>query len=368
MYNPATFQMFRSLISFFGLVIFFLLLGCSDQKTTEQSRKENLCQHSQYLRIFKNQKGYKVEILDPDQQRKVQVFHIQKPIARIAVLSATHVGMLSALGQQEKICAVSNAKYIFDPGVKRLLRFHQIEDLQTELGFSAEKLLQKKAQVVVYSGFGNESQQLRRLPSNMLRIANFEWREKTPLARAEWLLLFGALCGQFDAAQQLFEEIEANYIRIQKEVQQNNRSNQLPVLLSGNLYGDQWIAPAGQSFEARIYKDAGLAYLFSKEEGTGSVFKSLAEILRKGPAVVIWLNPGLPSRKAILKQYPKAQFFPFFKKPIYCYTSNTNKYWEQAAVHPDWLLSDLSRIAAGQTKKLHFYALLKWSNAVFNYL
>ena len=359
MYNPATFQMYRSLINFFGLVFFFFLFGCTDQKTTEHSKKENLCQHSQYLRIFKNPKGYKVEILDPDQQRKLHVFQIQKPYTRIAVLSATHVGMLAALDQQEKICAVSNAKYLHDARVKRLLRLQRIEDLQTEMGFSVETLLQRRAQVVVYSGFGNESQQLKRLPSNMLRIANFEWREKTPLARAEWVLLFGALCGQFDDAQQLFEQVEANYSHIKKEVQQNNHSNQLPVLLSGNLYGDQWIAPAGQSFEARIYKDAGLVYLFSKEQGTGSVFKSLAEILRKGPAVGLWLNPGLPSRKAILKQYPKAQYFPFFKKPIYCYTSNTNKYWEQAAVHPDWLLSDLSQIAAGQTKKLHFYALLK---------
>lgn len=351
--------MFRSLINFLVLVFFFFLLGCSDQKTTEYSKKQNLCKHSQYLRIFKKQQGYKIEILDPDQQCEKQVFSIQKNYAHIAVLSATHVGMLAALGQQEKICAVSNAKYLLDPRVKRLLQRKQIADLNTELGFSVEKLLERNTQVVVYSGFGNESQQLKRLPTHILRIANFEWREKTPLARAEWLLLFGALCGQFDEAQQLFEEIEANYIRIQKEVQQKNRSNQLPVLLSGNLYGDQWIAPAGQSFEARIYKDAGLAYLFSKEEGTGSVFKSLAEILKKGSAVGIWLNPGLPSRKAILKQYPKAQFFPFFKKPIYCYTSNTNKYWEQAAVHPDWLLSDLSQIAADQGKKLHFYALLK---------
>ena len=194
MYNPEIFQMFRSLIRFFGLVFFFLLLGCSDQKTAKHAKKENLCQHSQYLRIYKNQKGYKIEILDPDQKRKLHVFQIQEPYVRIAALSATHVGMLSALGEQEKICAVSNAKYLLDPRVKRLLQLKRIADLQTELGFSAEKLLQRKAQVVVYSGFGNESQQLKRLPAHMLKIANFEWREKTPLARAEWLLLFGALC------------------------------------------------------------------------------------------------------------------------------------------------------------------------------
>jgi len=331
----------------------------SDPQPQRPKRAKNLCKYSELLTITPAKNGFLIQVKNPEQPKEKFVFQLEQPFKRIAVLSATHVGMLSALGEQEKICAISNAKYLLDPRVKRLLQLKRIVDLQTELGFSAEKLLQRKAQVVVYSGFGNESQQLKRLPAHMLKIANFEWREKTPLARAEWVLLFGALCGQFAEAQQLFEEIQANYIRIQKEVQQNNHSNQLPILLSGNLYGDQWIAPAGQSFEAHQYKDAGLAYLFSKEEGTGSVFKSLAEILRKGPAVCIWLNPGLPSRKAILKQYPKAQFFPFFKKPIYCYTSNTNKYWEQAAVHPDWLLSDLSQIAAGQTKKLHFYALLK---------
>lgn len=360
MYNLVISQMFRSLTSFLYLVSCFSLLGCKDQQATEPSKKNNLCKYSQYLKIYKIQKGFKIEILNPDSQAKHQAFIITKPFERIAVLSSTHVGMLSAIAQQQKICAVSDAKYLHDPLLKHRFDQNRVADLRSELGFSSEKVLRSKAEVVVYSGFGNESQQLNRLKeAKIWSIANYEWREKTPLARAEWVLFFGVLSGQFDKAQQLFNRVESNYRQLRQQIAQHNHSNQLPVLISGNLYGDQWIAPAGQSFEARIYKDAGFAYLFSKEQGTGSVFKSLPEILKKAVAVSLWLNPGQPSRSKLLKQYPKAKFFPFFNKHIYCYTSNTNKYWEQAAVHPDWLLEDLSQIGFKPTKKMHFYALVK---------
>ena len=360
MYNLAISQMLRSPTSFFCLCIFFLLLGCKDQQKIELSAKDNLCKYSKYLHIYQNAKGYKIEILNPDQQRKVQAFIITKPFERIAVLSATHVGMLSAIHQQQKICAVSDSKYLYNPILKKRLDQNLVTDLRSELGFSSEKVLRSKAQVVVYSGFGNESQQLKRLAkANIMSIANYEWRENTPLARAEWVLLFGILTGQFEEAHQFFKRVEGNYLRLQKQVLQHNHSNQLPVLISGNLYGDQWIAPAGQSFEARIYKDAGFAYLFSKAQGSGSVFKSLPEILQKGTTVGLWLNPGQPTRSRLLKQYPKAKFFPFFNKRIFCYTAHTNKYWEQVAVRPDWLLEDLSQIALKPTKKMHFYALVK---------
>ncbi len=356
MYNLAISQMLRSPTSLFSLVIFFLLLGCKDQQRLELSAKDNLCKYSKYLHIYQSSKGYKIEISNPDQQGKVQAFIINKPFERIAVLSATHVGMLSAIHQQQKICAVSDSKYLYNPILKKRLDQNRVTDLRSELGFSSEKLLRSKAQVVIYSGFGNESQQLKRLEeANILSIANYEWRENTPLARAEWVLLFGILSGQFEEARQFFKRVEGNYLHLQTQVLQN----QLPVLISGNLYGDQWIAPAGQSFEARIYKDAGFAYLFSKAQGSGSVFKSLPEILQKGTAVGLWLNPGQPTRSGLLKQYPKAKFFPFFNKRIFCYTANTNKYWEQVAVRPDWLLEDLSQIALKPTKKMHFYALVK---------
>jgi iron complex transport system substrate-binding protein len=360
MFNQVISRMLQSLIKLGFIGFVFLLWSCGVRQAPPKSSKANLCKHSKYLVIHKISNGFQVEVLDPDAKEQPQIFKITKAYEHIAVLSATHVGMLCALKQQKRISAISDAKYLYDRQTKRLVATHKVLDLRAEMGFSPQKLLQNGTQVVVYSGFGNENKALKRLEgTKLLGIPNYEWREKTPLARAEWVLLFGVLSGEFDKAQAFFNGVEQKYTALQKSIQQNNKSNQLPVLISGNLYGDQWIAPAGQSYEAQLYKDAGLAYLFDNEQGTGSIFKSLPEILKKGTSVNLWLNPGQPSRAKLLAQFQKTKFLPFFEKAIYCYTSRTNKYWELAAVHPDWLLSDLSQIANRQVKKLHFYAVLK---------
>lgn len=360
MCNLVIFRMLQSHIRLIFLGFLLLLFSCRTPQKAQKSAKSNQCKHSEYLRIYRIPKGFKIEIIDPDFGGRQHVFHFYKPYQRIAALSATHVGMLCAINQQQKLSAISAAKYVHDSKVKALIKAGKIEDLNAEQGFSADKFLKNETQIVVYSGFGNEYKQLQRLKgSSVWQIPNYEWREKTPLARAEWVLLFGVLSGHFEKAQAFFSAIEHKYSSLQRSIQQRNRSNQLPVLISGNLYGDQWIAPAGDSFEAQLYKDAGMAYLFANEKGTGSVFKSLPEILKRGSIATLWLNPGQPSRKALQRQFPKASFFPFFNKAVYCYSAQTNKYWEQTAVHPDWLLSDLSQIAAGKPKKLHFYALVK---------
>ena len=40
-------------------------------------------------------------------------------------------------------------------------------------------------------------------------------------------------------------------------------------ILSGNMTGDYWYAPAGESYHAKLFRDAGLTYLFDNQKGTG---------------------------------------------------------------------------------------------------
>lgn len=354
--------MLPSLIKYLTLLLFFVLFACQSEQQQHVISAPNACQYSQYLKIWPSKNGFDIAIQNPDQPRLVQTLHIDKPFQRIAVLSTTHVGMLTALQEHQSLCAIPDQQFLFDYSLKKRVQEHQLTDLRMESAMiSPEKILQSKAQVVVYSGFGFEDQHLKRLKSTgVLRIANFDWREQTPIARAEWILLFGALTGKFKEAQRLHQQVVRHYNQLKLQAFKNNRSNQLPIAISGNLYGDQWIAPAGESFEANLYKDAGIAYIFAKEPGNGSCFKSLATVLQQAQAINLWLNPCQASKKALLQFNQKARMYPFFKKPIYCYTAvNTNKYWEQAVVRPDWVLSDYIQIAQNRPKKMHFYALLK---------
>jgi iron complex transport system substrate-binding protein len=340
------------------LLLLLVVWACeSDPQPQRPKQAKNLCKYSELLTITPAKNGFLIQIKNPEQPKEKFSFQLEQPFKRIAVLSATHVGMLSALEQQHRLCAIPDKRYLHDPLIKKAVAQGKVADLKSAQQLSIKKLLARHTQALVFSGFGPEQTQIKRLRSiGLTCIPNYEWRETHPLARAEWVLLFGALTGQFEKAQQYFKQVCQNYKRIRT---QPNLCNSNPFVISGYVYGDQWVAPAANSFEARLYADVDFAYYFNKRAGTGSCFSSIQSVLAKSTGVVLWLNPGQPTRAALLQQYPKYKYFPFFKKRIFCYTHNTNFYWECAAAHPDWVLSDLSQIRNGNVKKLHFYKELR---------
>ncbi len=339
------------------LLLLLVVLGCQSNPEQQHKQAKNLCHYSDLLTIIAAKNGFLIQIQNPEQPKEIFEFQLNKPFKRIAVLSATHVGMLAAIDQQQRLCAIPDKRYLHDPLVKKAVAKGKVADLKSEQQLSIQKLLAHHTQALVYSGFGPEQAQIKRLRSiGMTCIPNYEWRETHPLARAEWILLFGAMTGQFAQAQQYFKKVCQNYKRIKT---QPTLCNSNPFVISGYVYGDQWVAPAANSFEARLYADVDFAYYFNAKSGTGSCFSSIQSVLAKSAGVVIWLNPGQPTRAALLQQYPKYKYFPFFKKRVFCYTHNTNFYWEWAAVRPDWVLSDLSQVRANQTDSLYFYKELQ---------
>ena len=339
------------------LLLLLVVLGCQSNPEQQQKQAKNLCHYSDLLTIIAAKNGFLIQIQNPEQPKEIFEFQLNKPFKRIAVLSATHVGMLAAIDQQQRLCAIPDKRYLHDPLVKKAVAKGKVADLKSEQQLSIQKLLAHHTQALVYSGFGPEQAQIKRLRSiGMTCIPNYEWRETHPLARAEWILLFGAMTGQFAQAQQYFKKVCQNYKRSKT---QPTLCNSNPFVISGYVYGDQWVAPAANSFEARLYADVDFAYYFNAKSGTGSCFSSIQSVLAKSAGVVIWLNPGQPTRAALLQQYPKYKYFPFFKKRVFCYTHNTNFYWEWAAVRPDWVLSDLSQVRANQTDSLYFYKELQ---------
>jgi iron complex transport system substrate-binding protein len=333
----------------------FILFACHTVPQGQNQSGKNLCKYSRLLHLEQDPSGvFSIRIQNPDDLKAADFeLKIEQAYERIALLSSTHVGMMAALGQQARVCAIPDARFLADARLQKATLAGNVADLKSEQQLSVQKLLGKHTQALIYSGFGPEQAQMKRLGAiGITCIPNYEWRETHPLARAEWVLLFGILTGQFEKAKQYFKQVETNYKQILK---QEKLCNAPPQLISGYIYGDQWIAPAANSFEAKLYADAQFSYYFHQNPGTGSCFSSIQSVLTKSTAVAIWLNPGQATKAALLKQFPKYAHFPFFRKRIYCYTHRTNYYWEQAAVHPDWVLSDLTNIRDHQTNKMYFY-------------
>ena len=349
------------------LALLVLVSSCTTAPAEPNKRLAwNICEYSQWLSISEEENQVFIEIHNPDDSSNVYrlripnfssnslsgSYDIDKPINKMACLSSTHIGMLSELGLQNHIVAVSNLKYVYDSKVKK----NNPIVLGEEQSVSIEKILNSKAEVIVYSAFSSsfsKEEVLNKL--GILCIPNFDWRELHPLGRAEWILLFGYLTGHQEEAKIKFNEIKAHYSEIKTKINGSNPKR----ILSGNMTGDYWYAPAGNSYHAQLLKDAGLNYVFSEHPGTGSLAYSFEKILAMSSEIDLWLNPGFKTKKEILQAFPKSKLLPIIaKSSLFCYSHNANKYWEQSACRPDLILSDYSELNNGSNldeSKLVFY-------------
>lgn len=359
------------------ILISLLLLSCTstNKKSVQENKsvqEENILKYAEHLKIYESKNQVRIEILHPDKKNvnfkailaktkpnllpKDYVF-IQIPINNIAILSATQIGMLSKLNEIERISAVSDQKYIYNKHI--LLRIDQgkTSSLGNESSIPAESIISSGSKYLFYSDFGQEfphSKQLEKIGINV--IPNPDWRETHPLGKAEWIKLLGYLTDKSKEADSIFKNIETEYLKFSQIAQKQTKKSSL---ISGNMLGDIWWAPAGESYNSKIFSDAGGSYVYSKMKGTGSIERTVEQIIDENATTKFWFNPGFSSKKEILKNCPKLKYLPLINSQnIYCYSHNMNYYWEMSAIEPHLVLKDLIRIFHPDLLpqgKLYFY-------------
>jgi len=170
-------------------------------------------------------------------------------------------------------------------------------------------------------------------------IPNFDWKEHHPLGKAEWIKLFGYLTGKEKVANHYFNVLIKSYHSL---VDKAKKSSNQPTVFSGNLIGEFWYAPSGESYLAKMFMDANARYVYTTSKGTGSLALSFEKVIAQNMHTEYWLNPGYSSLKEILSNNVNMQLFSCVKeKKVYCYSKNSNKFWELSAIEPDHVLSDL---------------------------
>jgi iron complex transport system substrate-binding protein len=343
------------------ILLLFILFSCStkpDKSKQDFQKSKNSCEFSQWLRIQERQDSTIIQIIHPDRKKVVERLAFamnSKQNSKIASFSATHLGMLSVLEKQNTVVAVADEKLVYDSKILNQLKSGKTISIGAEEQLSIERFLLCKTNYLIYSAFSGEFKQAERLKKMGVKcIPNFDWREMHPLGRAEWILLFGYLTGKQVRAKEIFKEIVREYRAIQKKVKATSSQK----VISGNFINDYWYAPAGNSFQAKMFKDAGINYIYQNSKGTGSLELSKEKIVSSTADVQIWLNPGFASKKDILQANPKAKYLPFFSKAkIYCTAKNLNKFWELGSIQPHLILKDYYYIANGiNLDQLHFFS------------
>lgn len=301
----------------------------------------------------------------PVHNANVQV--IQTPIEKVVCTSTTHVPMLDYLGETNSLIGFPTTDYISSAEMRRRIEAGEMTDLGIDKGMNLEVLYALHPDLVIGYTMSRDLGQLKKIQELGIPVViNAEYLEKHPLGRAEWIKFVALFYNKEKAADSIFNLIEREYLTTQMLVQ--DEVNQ-PKVLSGIVYGDTWFMPGGQNYAAKLFRDAGLKYLWDDTESNGYLELSFESVYAKAKEADLWIGVGsfgsLNELKAAESRY--ALFKPFQRQQIFTYDARKgakggSEFLELGYLRPDLILKDLVKIGHPEKlpdHKLFFHQQLK---------
>lgn len=271
---------------------------------------------------------------------------IQVPIKSIVVTSTTHIPSLEMLEVENTLVGFPNLDYISSEKVRALIDAGKMKELGNNQTLNTEVIIDAAPDVLIGYGIDNKNPTLDNLEKSGVKIMlNGDWNEQTPLGKAEWIKLFGALYGLDEKADKIFSDIEKEY---NTTLDLAKKATSKPTILAGDMFEGTWYLPKGTSWGSLLLEQAGGNYLWKETEGTGSLALSFETVLEKAKDADFWITSGQFSslKEMTTANAHYAQFKAFKNKNVYSFSGKKGKkggilYYELAPNRPDIVLKDI---------------------------
>ena len=273
---------------------------------------------------------------------------IEVPIKTASIMSTTLAPQFDALGAADKIVSVDTPDFYSTAAVVKRIESGAIKGTGGGSRANIEQLVALKPGVVITYGTGSGSFDGidKLLAAGLPALVEAGYLEETPLGRAEWVKLIGALTNTEAKAETEYARWKTDYRAIAAKVA---NVNQRPVVISGSMYQGTWYMPGGKSFVAQYIRDAGGAYPWSTDSSNGSLSLDFEAVLDKGYDATVWVNAGYlwnslgdatseDSRYARLPSFRAGNVFGNDKRVN---AKGGSDYFETAVVRPDLVLADM---------------------------
>lgn len=360
-----------------GLSFFLVLLNVSCKKNDDASP---IMSNQSFLNVEDSQN---FQLSTSNSQKKILIrsiigrdtliheFIVEHPLQRIVPLSSAQIGYLERLEKTDAIVGIGDSRYVVNQTLQSL------PEVGSGPSLSLEKVISLKPDMVMTFATGGSEHDYQRLKTlNIPLLLTSEWQEESPLAKAEWIKLYGILLddgqnGMAQKADSIYKQSKISYNTIKDTIRAN-----CPRVLAGMAYGGIWYAPGGQSYTAKLIKDAGGCYLWEKNNER-ELKLSLEEVMANADSADIWLNPGMFNTKEdLLAAEPRIATIKAYKEQkVYqndgrLGSNGGNDFFESAVTRPAELLWNLKSIInpanMGENKPLLVDTTFKWYRNIFN--
>jgi iron complex transport system substrate-binding protein len=360
----------QNYIKFSFFVLFLMLIGC---KKNEQNTNKtntivgNTISYSKNLAIYKYEGYSVVTVSNPWSQANKNYTYILKekngiipdslqkyttilvPLQSVVVTSTTIIPFLETLRVEKLLVGFPNTDYVSSEKTRKLIDDGAVKNIGKNEKLNIEQLIELDPNLIVAYGVDNNNPMLDNLQKSGLKVLiQADWMEQTPLGKAEWIKLYGALFGKEKEAKTFFDEILKNY---NDAIDLVATKKPTATVLYGSMYQDQWYVARGNSWVAQFMKDAKSNYLWANEEGTGSLSLSFEKILDKAKTARYWIATGSFKNSAEFENSNPhySQFDALKSNNVYTFESKLGRtggtiYYELATSRPDLVLKDYIKI------------------------
>ena len=360
-------KMIKQSISAFILASLLLLVSCVSNKKTSLEAFNQDIYTPEYASGFKilgadNVQSTLIQVFNPWQGAKdVEMSYFisrngeQAPAGftgptipagakQIVCMSSSYIAMLDALGQADRIVAVSGIDYVSNPYI--IAHKDSIKDMGPEMNY--ELLLGLKPDVVLLYGIGDAqtavTDKLKELSIPYMYVG--EYLEESPLGKAEWMVALSELTDSREKGIEIFSEIPKRYQTL-KDLTAS--VEQRPTVMFNTPWNDSWIMPSTKSYMAQLVNDAGADYIYKENNSSAPIgLETAYGLIQKAD---YWINVGMASTldelKAVNPKFTDAKSVrekTAYNNNLRLTATGGNEYWESAVVRPDIVLRDLIHI------------------------
>ncbi|HCI55665.1 MAG TPA: ABC transporter substrate-binding protein [Bacteroidales bacterium] len=364
----------RKSIPYFCLIFISILTGAcnigSTPKNKEQDNYHNRIKYASHLNIEESEDYSKLSVINPWQKTTETRFEyylvrnrgkkpdvedssmiINVPVKKLILMSTTYIPMISALGVAGAIKGVSGTNFIYDNEIRKMVSNGLIQDVGYEENLDKERIINIAPDLVIAYGVSGEtagySSKLREFGIKVL--FNADYLEETPLGRAEWIKMFGALFCLQDKADSIFNSIESEYNKLKLYI--DKKIDSKPEVMLGLPWQNVWYITPGNSYLSNLIDDAGGNYIWKELTANYAVPMGIENVFVKAEHAEYWLNTGDASSLSQIFAIDRRFAFlpPVIKGNVY----NNNKrisqgggndYWESGTIKPHIILKDIASI------------------------
>lgn len=288
---------------------------------------------------------------------------IETPVQRVICMTTLQLSNFIKLEALDRVVGVTSTRFLSNQQMNEQLNDGRTSKIGIEGEFDSEIVIALDPDVILVSPFKRGGYDvIRNLDIPLISFLGY--KELTPLGQAEWIKFTGMLLGLEEQAEQLFEQIEKRYNDLLALTQ--NITNK-PTVLSGELHSGNWYVVGGNSYLARLFRDAGANYFMKNNSESGGFYVDYETVYAQGANADYWrmVNSynGTFSYEALKQTDARYTDFKAYKekKLIYC-NLREKPFYENTPVEPEVVLADLIKVFHPELLPEHtpvYYELLK---------